>query len=565
MRTNQPFGEVKKRFSNAIDPADIPVCECQAEKPCDDDECLNRLLFFECHPSSCPTGEKCRNQRFQKRLYPKLSVFKTANDRGWGLKVNEDVAVGSFISEYVGELIDDEEHRRRLDHYHKLNETNFYMLTIDSNTIIDAGPKGNQTRFINHSCNPNCDTQKWTVDGATRVGFFANKLIKAGSELTFNYQFECKGDEKTVCHCGAERCSGFLGVRVKGARERKSGGGGESAKMKQRKRRKLKPLKVTDDWCYRCLEGGELVLCDQISCPKGYHLECLSRDSLPVGKWLCPRHICDYCTKTTTKQCALCPASFCDKHDTEENIYFWGREDDDGKKVDTLVCTDHSKEELKTRYATLSKGERERDENFRIIEQRRMLKSGAGSGGAGESRSSASSDYRKDDSIDESDCGPSSGNVSSEAGEEDSMESVPATSLGEDNSFTGASVLNKTESGAYKTESAANKTESAANKTESAANKTESAAIGKSTKPLTNKASEKPTANKAVITSFDKSAKISADKTAIESAKSSTEKTGSGESKSLKTASQASSLTLAPETSANKRRTRGKSIDRSNS
>ena len=87
VRTNQPFGEVEKRFSTPIDPSDIPACECRADKPCEDDECLNRLLLYECHPSTCPTGKRCRNQRFQKRLYPKLSVFKTANDRGWGLKV----------------------------------------------------------------------------------------------------------------------------------------------------------------------------------------------------------------------------------------------------------------------------------------------------------------------------------------------------------------------------------------------------------------------------------------------------------------------------------------------
>lgn len=39
--------------------------------------------------------------------------------------------------------------------------------------IIDAGPKGNYSRFMNHSCQPNCETQKWTVNGDTRVGLFA--------------------------------------------------------------------------------------------------------------------------------------------------------------------------------------------------------------------------------------------------------------------------------------------------------------------------------------------------------------------------------------------------------
>ena len=67
-------------------------------------------------------------------------------------------------------------------------ETNFYYLMMDSQRIIDAGPKGNIARFMNHSCKPNCETEKWTVNGDTRVGIFAQADIPAGTELTFNYQ-----------------------------------------------------------------------------------------------------------------------------------------------------------------------------------------------------------------------------------------------------------------------------------------------------------------------------------------------------------------------------------------
>lgn len=52
--------------------------------------------------------------------------------------------------------------------------------------IIDAGPKGNYARFMNHCCQPNCETQKWCVNGDTRVGLFALVNIKAGKELTVN-------------------------------------------------------------------------------------------------------------------------------------------------------------------------------------------------------------------------------------------------------------------------------------------------------------------------------------------------------------------------------------------
>lgn len=47
--------------------------------------------------------------------------------------------------------------------------------------IIDAGPKGNYSRFMNHSCQPNCETQKWTVNGDTRVGLFAICDVPAGN------------------------------------------------------------------------------------------------------------------------------------------------------------------------------------------------------------------------------------------------------------------------------------------------------------------------------------------------------------------------------------------------
>lgn len=81
--------------------------------------------------------------------------------------------------------------------------------------MIDAGPKGNVARFMNHCCQPNCETQKWTVNGETRVGLFATEDIAADAELTFNYNLECTGTEKKVCKCGAPNCSGFIGVKAK--------------------------------------------------------------------------------------------------------------------------------------------------------------------------------------------------------------------------------------------------------------------------------------------------------------------------------------------------------------
>ena len=98
---------------------------------------------------------------------------------------------GQFVIEYVGELIDEATCQERVQKGEDI--TNYYMLTIDKDCIIDAGPMGNLSRFMNHSCDPNCETQKWTVNGEVRVGLFASREIMAGEELTFDYQLDCLG------------------------------------------------------------------------------------------------------------------------------------------------------------------------------------------------------------------------------------------------------------------------------------------------------------------------------------------------------------------------------------
>lgn len=66
-------------------------------------------------------------------------------------------------------------------------------MALKSNAIIDATSKGNISRFINHSCDPCAMTQKWTVNGELRVGFFSTRDINAGEEITFDYQFQRYG------------------------------------------------------------------------------------------------------------------------------------------------------------------------------------------------------------------------------------------------------------------------------------------------------------------------------------------------------------------------------------
>ncbi|XP_074128657.1 histone-lysine N-methyltransferase NSD2 isoform X1 [Sminthopsis crassicaudata] len=314
IKVNKPCGKVQ---IYTADISEIPKCNCKPtdENPCGfDSECLNRMLMYECHPQVCPAGEQCQNQCFTKRQYPETKIIKT-DGKGWGLVAKRDIKKGEFVNEYVGELIDEEECMARIKYAHENDITHFYMLTIDKDRIIDAGPKGNYSRFMNHSCQPNCETLKWTVNGDTRVGLFAVCDIPAGTELTFNYNLDCLGNEKTVCRCGASNCSGFLGDRPKNSAALSSEEKGKKTKKKTRRRRtKGEGKKESEDDCFRCGDGGQLVLCDRKCCTKAYHLSCLDLVKRPFGKWECPWHHCDVCGKPSVSFCHFCPNSFCKDH-----------------------------------------------------------------------------------------------------------------------------------------------------------------------------------------------------------------------------------------------------------
>ncbi|XP_077202037.1 histone-lysine N-methyltransferase NSD2 isoform X2 [Paroedura picta] len=336
IKVNKAFGKVQVYTA---DISEIPKCNC---KPCDenpcglDSECLNRMLMYECHPQVCPAGERCQNQCFTKRHYPETKIIKT-DGKGWGLVAKRDIKKGEFVNEYVGELIDEEECMARIKNAHENDITHFYMLTIDKDRIIDAGPKGNYSRFMNHSCQPNCETLKWTVHGDTRVGLFAVCDIPAGTELTFNYNLDCLGNEKTACKCGAPNCSGFLGDRPKNSSSHASEEKGKKAKRRARRRRiKNEARKKSEDYCFRCNDGGQLVLCDRKSCTKAYHLSCLSLVKRPFGKWECPWHHCDVCGKPSVSFCHFCPNSFCKDHDDEMPL--------NSNLNGQLFCSDHTGE-----------------------------------------------------------------------------------------------------------------------------------------------------------------------------------------------------------------------------
>lgn len=185
----KPMPYIKIKSNRAIPPVKFEnnensytECECQPtdESPCGpQSNCINFILSCECN-ATCQAGVQCQNQRFEKKIYPKVEL-KRFESRGWGLITLEDIPVNTFIIEYVGEVIDSEEFDRRFVRAIQDKAENFYFLTLRHKLYIDAGRRGNNARFINHSCDPNCVPQKWTVYGQTRIGLFSKVDIAAVS------------------------------------------------------------------------------------------------------------------------------------------------------------------------------------------------------------------------------------------------------------------------------------------------------------------------------------------------------------------------------------------------
>ncbi|CAK7346748.1 unnamed protein product [Dovyalis caffra] len=201
---------------------DIAICECKfnvndPDSACGE-RCLNVLTSTECTPGYCPCGFYCKNQRFQKCEYAKTKLFKTEG-RGWGLLADEEIKAGQFIIEYCGEVISWREAKKRSQIYENQGLKDAFIISLNSCESIDATKKGSLARFINHSCQPNCETRKWTVLGEIRVGIFAKQIISVGTELAYDYNFEWYGGTKVRCLCRAVSCSGFLGAKSRGFQE----------------------------------------------------------------------------------------------------------------------------------------------------------------------------------------------------------------------------------------------------------------------------------------------------------------------------------------------------------
>ena len=130
---------------------------------------------------------------------------------GRGVFAMQNIAEGETIIEYVGEVISWKKAQRRHPHDPKDPNHTFYF-HVDEDRVIDAKFGGNSSRWINHSCDPNCESDE--VDG--RIFIKALRNIKAGEELNYDYglildePYTRKLKAEYPCWCGARSCRGTL-------------------------------------------------------------------------------------------------------------------------------------------------------------------------------------------------------------------------------------------------------------------------------------------------------------------------------------------------------------------
>ena len=130
---------------------------------------------------------------------------------GYGVFATRRIRTGTRLIEYTGERLTPSAADARYDDDHS-EPPHVLLFTVDRRTVIDAGVGGNEARYVNHSCDPNCEA----VIEQRRVYLEALRTITAGEELTFDYQLErgrwptAEWERRYACRCGGATCRGTM-------------------------------------------------------------------------------------------------------------------------------------------------------------------------------------------------------------------------------------------------------------------------------------------------------------------------------------------------------------------
>ncbi|KAJ1859778.1 hypothetical protein LPJ73_001692 [Coemansia sp. RSA 2703] len=218
-------------YSEDIPRPCTPVCFCSCTDNCVNDcECVEERYYdnegivitgrtvplMECGPK-CACNEDCVTRVIQKGSNVNLEIFRTKH-KGWGVRSRQHIKKGTFIAEYVGEVISSEDADRRGVEDTAAGLT--YLFDLDMNTpvgaiteySIDAKTHGNVSHFFNHSCGPNMEIRQVFVEHRDprlhRLVFFTTKDVEPKEELVFDYNLSSDGIGKATiqCFCGSDNC-----------------------------------------------------------------------------------------------------------------------------------------------------------------------------------------------------------------------------------------------------------------------------------------------------------------------------------------------------------------------
>tara|TARA_A100001035_G_C27662931_1_gene444645 strand:+ start:358 stop:849 length:492 start_codon:yes stop_codon:yes gene_type:complete len=138
---------------------------------------------------------------------------KRSKIHGTGIFATREIEENTKIIQYIGEKIlkseGDKRSEKRLNKYlHSQKDGSVYIFELNRKYDIDGSPKYNKARYINHSCNPNCEVDIKNNE----IWITSIKRIKKGEELSYDYGFEFDKDDfkDHVCKCGSKNCIGFI-------------------------------------------------------------------------------------------------------------------------------------------------------------------------------------------------------------------------------------------------------------------------------------------------------------------------------------------------------------------
>jgi SET domain-containing protein len=141
---------------------------------------------------------------------------------GHGVFALRRIRKGTTITEYLGDRVSHAEADARYENKAP-DDNHTFLFTVDSRIVIDGGVGGNDARFINHGCDPNCESTTQNK----RIFVEAIRTIQPGEELAYDYQIQRDPEDPPdvdlifACRCGAVKCRGSMLVsRRKPARRK---------------------------------------------------------------------------------------------------------------------------------------------------------------------------------------------------------------------------------------------------------------------------------------------------------------------------------------------------------